>query len=96
MPHHYARLIAVAILITACSASISAQPEAVAELRAAADQGHAPAQVNLGVLYENGRGVGRENFAEAVRWYQQAAQQGHCVVYRGVRTLWAEGIYGKT
>jgi TPR repeat protein len=41
--------------------------EAVAELRAAADQGHAPAQVNLGVLYENGRGVGRENFAEAVR-----------------------------
>ena len=33
----------------------------------AADQGHAPAQVNLGVLYENGRGVGRENFAEAVR-----------------------------
>ena len=55
------RLIAVAILITACSASISAQPEAVAELRAAAEQGDAEAQANLGLMYENGRGVPQDH-----------------------------------
>ena len=41
----------------------------------AAAQGNAAAQFNLGVMYENGRGV-RQDYAEAVRWYRQAADQG--------------------
>ena len=51
MTRRYTRLIAVAILITACSVSISAQ---LAELRAKAEQGDAVAQYNLGVMYANG------------------------------------------
>ena len=41
----------------------------------AAEQGHADAQFNPGVAYENGRGV-KYDYAEAVRWYQKAAEQG--------------------
>ena len=63
------RLIAVAILITACSVSISAQPETVDELRAKAEQGDAAAQYNLGMLYADGRGV-PQNHVEAARMIQ--------------------------
>jgi TPR repeat protein len=31
---------------------------------------------NLGLLYENGRGVGRD-FGKAREWYQKAADAGH-------------------
>nr|ADI23833.1 hypothetical protein [uncultured gamma proteobacterium HF4000_48E10] len=48
------RLIAVAILITACGVSISTQPETVAELRAKAEQGDAEAQYEFGCLNDIG------------------------------------------
>ena len=44
--------------------------------RKAADQGHAPAQINLGNMYSLGQGVPRDD-GEAVRWYRKAADQGH-------------------
>ncbi len=50
--------------------------DAVAWYRKAADQGNAPAQSNLGVMYENGRGVAQSD-AEAVKWYRKAADQGN-------------------
>jgi TPR repeat protein len=43
--------------------------------RLAADQGHASAQFNLGISYDNGQGV-PQNYAEAVKWYRLAADQG--------------------
>ena len=42
----------------------------------ASDQGNALAQVNLGVLYENGRGGLPKNDREAARLYKLAADQG--------------------
>jgi hypothetical protein len=42
--------------------------------RKAADQGHALAQHNLGVMYDKGQGV-PQDYAEAVRWYRKAADQ---------------------
>ena len=69
------RLIAVAILITACSASISAQRETVDEVRATAEQGDASAQSLLGFMYANGEGVPQDD-AEAARWWRLAADQG--------------------
>jgi hypothetical protein len=42
----------------------------------AANQGHAGAQNNLGLLYENGRGVTQDS-TEAVFWYREAAEQGN-------------------
>jgi uncharacterized protein len=41
-----------------------------------ADRGHAGAQTFLGMLYEAGRGVDKDE-AEAVRWYRKAAEQGY-------------------
>lgn len=47
----------------------------LSEWRQMADQGHAVAQYNLGVLYEYGRGVGQSD-VEAAKWYERASRQG--------------------
>ena len=49
--------------------------EALKWFRMAAEQGHAKAQFNLGVMYARGRGVPKDG-AEAVKWYRMAAEQG--------------------
>jgi TPR repeat protein len=41
-----------------------------------AEMGDASCQLNLGWLYEEGKGVGK-NLATAVRWYRAAAEQNH-------------------
>lgn len=41
----------------------------------AAEQGYAPAQVNLGIMYDHGDGVARD-YQQARYWYQKAADQG--------------------
>ena len=41
----------------------------------AADQGHADAQFNLGVMYDQGQGVVR-SYKAALVWYRKAADQG--------------------
>lgn len=51
------------------------QVEAVKWYRKAAEQGHASAQINLGVCYVNGDGVEKDQ-VEAVKWYRKAAEQG--------------------
>ena len=48
--------------------------EAAKWYRKAAGQGVADAQHNLGIMYGKGVGVS-QNFAEAVRWFQLAAEQ---------------------
>jgi TPR repeat protein len=40
----------------------------------AAEQGHVSAQLNLGVMYNQGSGV-KQDYAEAAKWYQKAADQ---------------------
>ena len=44
--------------------------------RAAADEGLAYAQFNLGIMFEEGRGVVHSN-DEAGHWYRKAADNGH-------------------
>jgi WD40 repeat protein len=48
--------------------------------RKAAEQGNADAQYSLGFMYENGRGVPRDDTA-AASWYQKAAEQGNARLY---------------
>ena len=43
--------------------------------RKAADQGNAPAQVNLGLMYANGQGVAKDE-VEAYKWWLLAGAQG--------------------
>ena len=56
--------------------SFSAFAATVEELMARAQKGDAVAQYNLGVMYDNGRGVAQSD-AEALKWYRLAADQGN-------------------
>ncbi len=48
---------------------------AVREFLPLAEQGHAQAQLNLGIIYSQGRGVPKDS-VQAYRWYTLAAGQG--------------------
>lgn len=64
--------------------------QAVKWLRLAADQGHADAQVRLGVCYADGKGVAADS-AEEVKWYRLAAQQGHPRAQANLATCYLVG-----
>ena len=64
------------LILTALLAFQGAAASEFDDMKALADQGHAAAQFNLGIMYDNGEGV-PENDAEAVKWYRKAADQGH-------------------
>lgn len=49
---------------------------AIAEWRPAAETGDAQSQYGMGLIYESGRGVGRD-YTQAAQWYHLAAEQGH-------------------
>jgi TPR repeat protein len=52
--------------------------EAIQWIRKAAEQGHALAQNNLGVIFMQGRGVPQDD-AEAAKWLRKGAEQGYLV-----------------
>jgi TPR repeat protein len=64
--------------------------EAMRLYRAAADQGNAQAQSNIGSLYENGLGVAQD-YVEAGRWYRKAADQGNASSQNNVGWLFQQG-----
>ena len=64
------------LLLTVLLASNAFAAATFDETMAAAKQGAAYAQYNLGIMYAKGDGV-PENDAEAVKWYRKAADQGH-------------------
>jgi len=55
----------------------------------ASEQGYAPAQYNLGVIYESDLGV--QDYNEAVKWYTKAAQQGYTVAQFNLGGMFALG-----
>ena len=65
---------------------------ALREWRPLAEQGDARAQFDLGLLYENGDGVPRDN-AKAHRWYEKSAAQGGAKAqfYLGMQSAFGEG-----
>ena len=63
---------------------------AVSQLRLLANDGHARAQYDLGLVYEYGRGVGRDD-AEAVKWYRKAATQEIAVAQYRLAVLQENG-----
>lgn len=58
--------------------------------RSDALKGDASAQKNLGYLYEAGLGVQRDP-AQALAWYQKAADQGYAAAYNDLGTMYASG-----
>jgi uncharacterized protein len=55
-----------------------------------AEQGDADAQFYLGVMYENGQGVLR-NDAEAMKWYRKAAEQDDAVALFNLGIMYTKG-----
>ncbi len=55
-----------------------------------AEQGHASAQYNLGVMYDNGEGV-TQDASEAVRWTRKAAEQGDAWAQTNLGWMYANG-----
>ena len=48
----------------------------ISEVQKAAEQGDADAQLLLGAMYEDGKGVAQDD-KQAVAWYRKAAEQGN-------------------
>ena len=55
-----------------------------------ADKGVAEAQINLGMMFENGQGVSQD-IKEAVRWYRLAAGQGLTKAQYNLGLMYAQG-----
>jgi hypothetical protein len=64
---------------------------AAREFRTLAEQGFAEAQYNLGVMYDNGKGV-PQNYAQAVQWYRKAAEQGVAEAQNNLGLMYAKGL----
>jgi len=60
--------------------------------RPLAEQGHAFAQTNVGLMYANGEGV-PQDYAEAVRFYRLAAEQGDAFAQSNLGVMYVNG-YG--
>jgi TPR repeat protein len=81
-------LIALSLCLGGCgqkepvqpSASNSTTPSEFEETKASAEAGDADAQYTLGELYRNGQGV-EQDFKEALKWYQKAADQGYAAAH---------------
>ncbi len=65
-------------------------PLAFQEFQAAAKKGHADSQFNLGLMYEQGIGVGR-NETQAVAWYEKSATQGNSAAQFNLGVLYENG-----
>jgi len=65
-------------------------PLAYQEFLAAAKEGHADSQFNVGVMYEQGIGIAKDE-QEAVVWYGKAAEQGHAAAQFNLGVLYENG-----
>ncbi len=63
---------------------------ALREWRPLAEQGHAKAQFNLGLMYNNGHGVPK-NYPRAVKWFRKAAVRGHARAQHSLGFIYLTG-----
>jgi uncharacterized protein len=66
-------------------------PEAIQMLKRYADDGNAPSQSKLGLLYEKGSGVDQD-YAEALKWYQKAADLGDLMAHNNIGFMYFAGF----
>jgi len=60
------------------------------EWRPLADQGDAPTQYNLGLLYLDGHGV-PQDYTEAVKWFKRSADQGYTEAQHDLGAMYGAG-----
>jgi len=63
---------------------------AVKEWQPLADQGSRDAQYNVGLAYEEGKGV-PQNYAEAAKWIERAANQGQVEAQHDLGAMYGRG-----
>ena len=63
---------------------------ALSEWKPLAEQGDTTAQINLGVMYEDGKGVSQD-YESAVKWYRLAAEQGDVRAQINLGLMYANG-----
>ncbi|MBL0231946.1 MAG: sel1 repeat family protein [Moraxellaceae bacterium] len=63
---------------------------ALKEFNEAAEQGHADAQFNLGLMYRKGQGVPQDD-TQAVVWFKKAAQQGYASAQYNLGIMYDKG-----
>ena len=85
----------VVLLLTARTIGIAAQVPAHSRLDrlvAAAENGDAVSQVELGILYYNGRANSPQpDYAEALKWFQRAADQGNAKAQDRIGLMYYSG-----
>lgn len=65
-------------------------PLAVKEFRASAEKGDADSQFNLGLMYERGISVGKDE-KTALAWYRKSAEQGNSNAQYNLAVLYENG-----
>ena len=82
------------IVLTILAIAVASMPvfaeQALADLRARAEQGDADAQYTLALRYDYGEGV-PQDYAEAARWYRLAAEQGDASAMTNLGIRYASG-----
>src|SRR5882672_7437271 len=63
---------------------------ALQSYRSLAEQGDALAQIKLGSIYADGKGVTRD-YSEAVKWFRRAANQGNARAQFNIGTMYEHG-----
>ena len=86
----YAKIITLAAILVALAVGAQAQTPEIDALRARGVPGDVEAQVTLGLMYFFGDGV-PQDYAEAVRWLRQAADQEHANAQYNLGVMYAEG-----
>jgi TPR repeat protein len=63
---------------------------ALNEWRPLAEQGDAPSEFNLGLLYYDGHGV-PQDYSEAARWFERSAEQGYTKAQHNLGAMYGIG-----
>lgn len=77
-------------LLTSLGSPLSAQAPDFAETKKKAEAGDAQAQLSLGGMYANGRGVAKDD-AEAAKWWRKAADQGRAQAQYNLGGMYNKG-----
>jgi TPR repeat protein len=64
--------------------------KALEKLMPLAEQGHSAAQYNIGVMYEWGNGVQKDNFS-ALKWYKRSAELSHKDAQNNLGAMYSKG-----
>ena len=65
-------------------------PDFLKNQKGYAEEGHVWAQYNLGVMYNNGKGVIQDH-KQAVKWYRKAAEQGYATAQFNLALMYDNG-----